>query len=265
MTDSQYATSSYFKLVLPFVMTSASSFVPVINASTYLYVVSFSCAMPLGVLSMGRCVVQMRLKEMGVLQPTDVQREAIPKALTGTNVAIQCYTGSGKVCAYNLAPTQEPGCHMCLAEALLISFRHTSLEQVLVTQTLAYLLPVLTLALQKAEAEFEELAKVGKAHTAGNSAILLRSNSSWADASSSAVTKGCCCGSLPKEEAMRSQSFSVAGTLQAIVVAPSRELAMQIMRVGQAILPNEAKGCVQQAIGGANPRRQVGKSMHALS
>ena len=32
---------------------------------------------------------------------------------------------------------------------------------------------------------------------------------------------------------------------------------MQIMRVGQAILPNEAKGCVQQAIGGANPRRQV--------
>lgn len=35
-------------------------------------------------------------------------------------------------------------------------------------QTLAYLLPVLTLALQKAEAEFEELAKVGKAHSAGN-------------------------------------------------------------------------------------------------
>ena len=34
-------------------------------------------------------------------------------------------------------------------------------------QTLAYLLPVLTMALQKAEAEFEELAKKGKAHTAG--------------------------------------------------------------------------------------------------
>ena len=42
-------------------------------------------------------VVQMRLKEMGVLEPTDVQQEAIPKALTGINVAIQCYTGSGKV------------------------------------------------------------------------------------------------------------------------------------------------------------------------
>ena len=41
------------------------------------------------------------------------------------------------------------------------------------------------------------------------------------------------------------------------MVAPSRELAMQIVRVGQAILPNEARGCVQQAIGGANPKRQV--------
>ncbi len=53
--------------------------------------------MPLRVLSLGCAVMQMRLREMGVLQPTDVQREAIPKALTGTNVAIQCYTGSGKV------------------------------------------------------------------------------------------------------------------------------------------------------------------------
>ena len=34
-------------------------------------------------------------------------------------------------------------------------------------QTLAYLLPVLSLALQKAEAEFEELAKIGKANQAG--------------------------------------------------------------------------------------------------
>lgn len=51
--------------------------------------------------------------------------------------------------------------------------------------------------------------------------------------------------------------LSLAGTLQAVVVAPSRELAMQITRVGQSILPNEARGCVQQAIGGANPRRQV--------
>ena len=34
-------------------------------------------------------------------------------------------------------------------------------------QTLAYLLPVLTLALQNAEAEFEQLSKSGKSHAAG--------------------------------------------------------------------------------------------------
>jgi hypothetical protein len=43
------------------------------------------------------CLLQMRLREMGVLQPTQVQQKAIPKALTGVNLAIQCYTGSGKV------------------------------------------------------------------------------------------------------------------------------------------------------------------------
>ncbi len=41
--------------------------------------------------------MQMRLGELGVVQPTEVQSEAIPRALTGANVAIQCYTGSGKV------------------------------------------------------------------------------------------------------------------------------------------------------------------------
>ena len=49
--------------------------------------------------------------------------------------------------------------------------------------------------------------------------------------------------------------------LQALVIAPSRELAMQIVRVGQSLLPVEARGCIQQAIGGANPVRQVGFSM----
>ena len=49
----------------------------------------------------------------------------------------------------------------------------------------------------------------------------------------------------------------LAGSLQAIVVAPSRELAMQIVRVGQSLVPAAARGCVQQAIGGANPHRQV--------
>ena len=48
-----------------------------------------------------------------------------------------------------------------------------------------------------------------------------------------------------------------AGALQALVVAPSRELAMQIVRVAQELLPPAAKHTVQQCIGGANPHRQV--------
>lgn len=44
---------------------------------------------------------------------------------------------------------------------------------------------------------------------------------------------------------------------QAVVVAPSRELAMQIVRVAQGLLPAGARGAVQQCIGGANPHRQV--------
>lgn len=87
-------------------------------------------------------------------------------------------------------------------------------------QTLAYMLPVLSKALQNAEAEFEALSRKGQQH--------------------------------------------LAGSLQAIVVAPSRELAMQIVRVGQSLLPHEARGCVQQAIGGANIHRQVCKALLLL-
>lgn len=47
------------------------------------------------------------------------------------------------------------------------------------------------------------------------------------------------------------------GQVQAIIVAPSRELAMQIVRVAQTVLPPDASRAVQQAIGGANPARQV--------
>lgn len=44
---------------------------------------------------------------------------------------------------------------------------------------------------------------------------------------------------------------------EAIIIAPSRELAMQILRVAQQLLPQEAWPLVQQAIGGANMRRQL--------
>lgn len=45
--------------------------------------------------------------------------------------------------------------------------------------------------------------------------------------------------------------------LEAVIVAPSRELAMQTMRVAQQLLPKEAWPLVQQCIGGANGKRQV--------
>jgi superfamily II DNA/RNA helicase len=46
------------------------------------------------------------------------------------------------------------------------------------------------------------------------------------------------------------------GQVQAIVVTPSRELAMQIVRVAESLLPDSAKRAVQQCIGGANMLRQ---------
>ena len=80
-------------------------------------------------------------------------------------------------------------------------------------QTLAYLLPVMSLAVRRGEEEYQSL--------------------------------------------LAEKRQSQAGSLQAVIVAPSRELAMQIVRVGQSLLPPAARGCVQQAIGGANPHRQV--------
>jgi superfamily II DNA/RNA helicase len=43
-------------------------------------------------------MVQAFLDELGIMDPTEVQAAAIPRVLQGGNVAIQCYTGSGKVC-----------------------------------------------------------------------------------------------------------------------------------------------------------------------
>ena len=91
-------------------------------------------------------------------------------------------------------------------------------------QTLAYLLPTLSLAIQRAEAEYEA-AKVAEA----------------------AMTR----------KKRREAGAPRLGTVQAIIVVPSRELAMQIVRVAQALLPDDARGAVQQCIGGANPHRQV--------
>jgi superfamily II DNA/RNA helicase len=46
------------------------------------------------------------------------------------------------------------------------------------------------------------------------------------------------------------------GTVQAVIVVPSRELAMQIVRIAQSLLPADARKAVQQCIGGANFLRQ---------
>jgi superfamily II DNA/RNA helicase len=45
--------------------------------------------------------------------------------------------------------------------------------------------------------------------------------------------------------------------LQVVVIAPSQELAMQISRVAQSLFPQDSRTAVQQAIGGANLRRQA--------
>jgi superfamily II DNA/RNA helicase len=52
------------------------------------------------------------------------------------------------------------------------------------------------------------------------------------------------------------KTVSLAGKVQAVVVAPSRELAMQIVRVAKSLLPPSAHRAVQQCIGGANMGRQ---------
>lgn len=60
--------------------------------------------------------LQASLASQGIHAPTEIQARAIPPVLAGDNVALRCYTGSGK--------------------------------------TLAYLLPALTLAVERAEAEW---------------------------------------------------------------------------------------------------------------
>ena len=52
-----------------------------------------ACAASLRVLA----PVQGHLRDLGVQTPTPVQEAAIPRVLRGENIAIQSYTGSGKV------------------------------------------------------------------------------------------------------------------------------------------------------------------------
>ncbi|GLC67249.1 hypothetical protein PLESTF_000533400 [Pleodorina starrii] len=117
------------------------------------------------------------LPSIDVTRPSPIQAAALPAVLSGSNCAIQSYTGSGK--------------------------------------TLSYLLPTLTLALRRAE------------RLAADPATPRR-------------------GGVPDVP------------VQVLVVAPSQELAMQIMRVAKSLLPPDVgRYAVQQVIGGANPKRQA--------
>ena len=79
-------------------------------------------------------------------------------------------------------------------------------------QTLAFLLPIITLAFQRAEQLYEDTTQ--------------------------------------------QHGSPRPSPIQALIIAPSQELAMQIMRVAQNLLPEPARPAVQQCIGGANPKRQ---------
>lgn len=114
-------------------------------------------------------LVQQRLREEGLADPTPVQVAAIPPLLAGHDAAVQSYTGSGK--------------------------------------TLAYLLPI--------------LSKVG-----------------------------------PLRDEREGCHEDGSGGIAAVVVAPSRELAMQIVREAEKFLGPQNRRVVQQLIGGANQRRQ---------
>lgn len=41
--------------------------------------------------------MQAQLRSQDIVEPTAVQAASIPRVLQGGNVAMQCYTGSGKV------------------------------------------------------------------------------------------------------------------------------------------------------------------------
>lgn len=58
---------------------------------------------------------QAELRRQDIIEPTPVQAAAIPKVLQGGNVAVQCYTGSGKVrlCSFYSARSCMPEQRHC--------------------------------------------------------------------------------------------------------------------------------------------------------
>ncbi|GFR44107.1 hypothetical protein Agub_g5269 [Astrephomene gubernaculifera] len=111
-------------------------------------------------------------------------------------------------------------------------------------KTLAYLLPVLQLALQRRRA-----AEAAAAAAAAAAATAVPTVDSPDRARSGSSSGGGSAAALKQQ----------ARSLQALIVAPSRELCIQIQRTAQELLPAGAsdRRLVQQLIGGANPKRQA--------
>jgi DEAD/DEAH box helicase len=121
-------------------------------------------------------------------------------------------------------PLRCPSQPASLRGPVLLPFVLTHLQRHVTPrlQTLAFVLPLLTLVVERLERR--------------------------ATASGAALRRGSSGGGGAAADA--------AGPA-ALVVAPSRELAMQTVRVAQSLLPQQAWPVVQQAIGGANIHRQV--------
>ncbi|CAI5520506.1 unnamed protein product [Closterium sp. Naga37s-1] len=169
--------------------------------------------------------VTERVASLGLLEPTDIQRRAVPALMQGTDAVLQSFTGSGK--------------------------------------TLAYLLPIL--------ASVGPLSRPpGHADTTG------------AAGAGGGEGDGDGKGKRGKKGRAGGGGGGGGGGVEAVVVAPSRELAMQIVREAERVLGEkhkvggkggggegvrsirwgergggergeEHKRCVQQLIGGANP------------
>ncbi|EFJ48583.1 hypothetical protein VOLCADRAFT_90707 [Volvox carteri f. nagariensis] len=194
--------------------------------------------------------LQERLSAQGIQTALPVQAAAVPLILSGRNTAIKSCTGSGKV------RPPEPSQRCCTADTLKRVILEGGVSCSCMGrddgQTLAYLLPVIQLGLERrraAEALVSAFAGTGKdgATTAINATATLSNGSS-----------GVSSGGKARQRKTAAALKRLARSPQAVIVTPSRELCIQIQRAAQDLIPGPVanRRLVQQLIGGANPRRQ---------
>ncbi|KAG2429821.1 hypothetical protein HXX76_010605 [Chlamydomonas incerta] len=111
-------------------------------------------------------------------------------------------------------------------------------------KTLAFVLPVIQLALQRRAAAEAAAAAAAAVAASGPSAAAA------GEPAAASVTAAARSRATALKQAARG--------VQAVIVAPSRELGIQIQRAAQELLPPSApRQLVQQVIGGANLKRQA--------